>query len=53
MRRRGKKRGETEREKGIRRTFAQPSVGSAVCLSAGRLALLLNKEEGTKKLKRG
>lgn len=36
----GKKR---EREKGIRRTFAGPSVGSAVCLSAGCHAGLQNE----------
>lgn len=43
---RGKK---EKKEKGIRRTFAEPSVGSAVCLSAGCRAVLRN-ERGKREL---
>lgn len=42
-----------KREKGIRGTFAGPSVGSAVCLSAGHLVVRQNeKEKGMRKTKR-
>lgn len=34
-----------KKAKGIRRTFAGPSVGSAVCLSAGRLVVVQNERK--------